>query len=172
MKGITEGFQFSPTSLRSFSKYYRNHPLESENDGYKKNSSGLIVRRADEQAIGRKHYLSLNGNRQSNPDDGYNFRGRGLIQVTGYSKYYGFVVDYPNYWSDYAPDTVNHPEMVNEMPYAIRSALWFWLHYEVYTADHGNGLADVKKVTEKVNGGDMGLDERQSAYELCERVFL
>ncbi|MCX8960194.1 hypothetical protein EHW66_19870 [Erwinia psidii] len=172
LKGRTEGFQFSPASLRSFSQYYRNHPSESEIDGYKKNSSGLIVRRADEQAIGRKHYLRLNGNRQSNPDDGYNFRGRGLIQVTGYGKYHGFMVDYSNYWGGDVPDTVTHAEMVNEMPYAIRSALWFWLHYEVYTADHGNGLVDVRKVTKKVNGGDMGLAERQSAYELCEKVFL
>ncbi|MEW5291992.1 hypothetical protein ABW286_22915, partial [Erwinia papayae] len=172
LKGRTEGFQFSPASLRSFSQYYRNHPSESDIDGYKKNSSGLIVRRADEKAIGRKHYLRLNGNRKNNPDDGYNFRGRGLIQITGYEKYHGFMVDYPKYWGDDIPDTVSHPEMVNEMPYAIRSALWFWLHYEAYTADHCNGLADVKKMTKRVNGGDVGLAERQLAYELCEKVFL
>ncbi len=70
MKGKTEGFQFSPATLRAFSRYYRGHTAESETDGYEKNSAGRIIRRADEQAIGRKHYLRLNGNRQSNPDDG------------------------------------------------------------------------------------------------------
>lgn len=171
MKGKTEGFQFSPATLRSFSRYYREHPVESENDGYEKNSAGRIIRRADEQAIGRKHYLRLNGNRQNNPDDGYNFRGRGLIQVTGYEKYNGFMEGYHEYWSDEAPDTVSEPEKINTMPYAIRSALWFWLHYEVYSLDKGNGFSDVVAVTKRVNGGNMGLAERQEAYLLCEQVF-
>lgn len=171
MKGKTEGFQFSPATLRSFSRFYREHPVESENDGYEKNSAGRIIRRADEQAIGRKHYLRLNGNRQNNPDDGYNFRGRGLIQVTGYEKYNGFMEGYHEYWSDEAPDTVSEPEKINTMPYAIRSALWFWLHYEVYSLDKGNGYSDVVAVTKRVNGGNMGLAERQEAYLLCEQVF-
>ncbi len=47
------------------------------------------------------------------------------------------------------------------MPFAIRSALWFWLHYEVYSHDHGKGYSDVAGVTNRVNGGNMGLSERQ-----------
>lgn len=171
MKGKTEGFQFSPATLRSFSQYYREHSAESETDGYKKNATGRIIRRADEQAIGRKHYLRLNGNRQSNPDDGYNFRGRGLIQVTGYEKYYGFMSGYHEHWNGETPDTVSEPEKINEMPYAIRSALWFWLRYKVYSLDQGNGYSDVVAVTKRVNGGRMGLSERQEAYTLCEKVF-
>lgn len=172
MKGETEGFQFSPATLRSFSKYYREHSSEADQDGYEKNTAGRVIRRADEQAIGRKHYLRLNGNRQSNPDDGYNFRGRGLIQVTGYEKYSGFGNEYQRYWSDNVPDMVNHPEKINKMPYAIRSALWFWIKYKPYNADTGKGYDDVKAVTRIVNGGDMGLVERKEAYKLCEGVFL
>lgn len=172
MKGVTEKFQFSPEALKSFSKYYRNHPSEADQDGYKKNAAGKIIRRADEQAIGRKHYLRLNGNRQNNPGDGYNFRGRGLIQVTGYEKYNGFMSDYPSYWQDNPPDTVSDPEKINEMPYAIRSALWFWVKYKPYNADKGMGYDDVVGVTRVVNGGKMGLAERQAAYKICERVFL
>lgn len=172
MKGKTEGFQFSPATLRSFSRYYRAHPIESETDGYEKNASGRIIRRADEQAIGRKHYLRLNGNRQSHPDDGYNFRGRGLIQITGYEKYHDFMSEYNNYWQGIPPDTVEYPEKINEMPYAIQSALWFWIKYKPYRADQGRGYNDVPAVTLVVNGGNMGLAERKEAYRLCEQVFL
>ncbi len=59
------------------------------------------------------------------------------------------------------------------MPYAIRSAIWFWINNDVFTADHENGEEDdVVIVTAKVNGGNMGLAERKTAYHLCERVFL
>ncbi|MFZ4170267.1 hypothetical protein ACEV60_16590 [Enterobacter ludwigii] len=171
MKGKTEKFQFSPEALRSFSQYYRQHPDESEQDGYEKNATGVTIRRADEQAIGRKHYLRLNGNRQDHPDDGYNFRGRGLIQITGYGKYHKFMMDYPNYWQDVVPDTVSDPDLVNEMPYAIRTALWYWLDRKVYNFDSGNGVGDVSRITSVVNGGQMGLAKRIEAYKLCEDVF-
>lgn len=59
MEGRTEGFQFSPETLRSFSRYYREHPTESVIDGYEKNSSGKIIRRANEKAMGRNLFLLL-----------------------------------------------------------------------------------------------------------------
>ncbi|WP_240153285.1 hypothetical protein [Erwinia amylovora] len=55
MIGKTEGFQFYPATLKTFSLYYREHLAESEVDGYEKNAAGKIIRRANEQAIGRKH---------------------------------------------------------------------------------------------------------------------
>ena len=171
MKGKTESFQFSPSKLREFSSYYSAHPNESVTDGYEKNRAGQIIRGADQQAIGRKHYLRLNGNRQAHPDDGYNFRGRGLIQITGYEKYNGFMSEYNELWDDIPPDVVTEPEKVNDMPYAIRSAVWFWLYRRVYSYDEGNGYDDVETVSRIVNGGRMGLAERKEAYTLCEEVF-
>ncbi len=173
LAGKTENWNYSPEALKRFSSYYKNHPKEAEQDGYLRDpATGAFIRRADERAIGRKHFQRLNGNRASNPEDGYNFRGRGLIQLTGYEKYSGFMQNYANYWDDAIPDTVNSPELINNTLYAIRSAMYFWLEYNVYlAADNGNGYADVKLVTRRVNGGSEGLDRRQAAYKEAERIF-
>ena len=56
-------------------------------------------------------------------------------------------------------------------PNAIRSALWFWIKYKPYNADLGNDYIDVKNVTRLVNGGMIGLKERQIAFKECEEVF-
>ncbi len=173
LEGQTEGWNYSPEALKRFSLYYKQNPKEAEQDGYLKDPvTGGFIRRADERAVGRKHFQRLNGNRASNPEDGYNFRGRGLIQITGYEKYDGFMQNYAKYWDDEVPDTVTNPELINKMPYAIRSAMYFWLHYRIYlAADSGNGYADVRAVTRRVNGGNEGLDRRQAAYLEAEGIF-
>ncbi|WP_341522389.1 hypothetical protein AABC73_02890 [Pseudomonas sp. G.S.17] len=171
MKGISESWEYSPAALKLFSVYYRAHPTEAEQDGYLKDSSGRIIRRANQQDIGRKHFQRLNGNRASHPDDGYDFRGRGLIQITGYEKYNGFMRDYGKYWQGSVPQTVDNPDLINEMPTAIRSVMWFWLASKVYTEERGGGYSDVRFLTKKVNGGEMGFEERRSAYELIEGVL-
>ncbi|QXH60328.1 hypothetical protein [Pseudomonas azerbaijanorientalis] len=171
MKGVTESWEYSPATLKSFSAYYRAHPDEAENDGYLKNAQGKIIRRANQREIGRKHFQRLNGNRASNPDDGYNLRGRGLIQITGYEKYNGFMCDFKKYWAESTPNTVSNPELINVSPMGIRSALWFWLTYKIFEAERGNGYLDVKKVTQRVNGGNTGLEERKAAYKDAEKAL-
>jgi predicted chitinase len=171
MKGISESWEYSSKALKLFSAYYRAHPAEAEEDAYLKDANGRIIRRANQQNIGRKHFQRLNGNRASHPEDGYNFRGRGLIQITGYEKYSNFMIDYKMLWAGTAPDTVNNPDNINEMPTAIQSAVWYWLVYKVYDAERGGGLVDVEKVTKRINGGTMGLDERKEAYKTAERAL-
>lgn len=94
-----------------------------------------------------------------------------MIQITGYEKYHNFMGGYGKHWQSATPDTVVNPDLINETPIAIRSAMWFWLTYKVYDAEHGHGILDVKKITQRVNGGNMGLEERKDAYKLAERVL-
>ncbi|BBP01662.1 glycoside hydrolase family 19 protein [Sulfuriferula nivalis] len=177
MKPVNESWEYSPTFLKTFS-YYKKHPDEATQDGYllgtppKINGRKNYIRHANQDAIGKKHFSKLNGNRADHPGDGLLFKGRGLIQITGYEKYAGFMGNYSKYFDGQAPDSINNPDVINQAPYAIRSAIWFWLWKKVYLqADQKNGFKDVEDVTYKINGGYNGITERQSAYKLAEAAF-
>jgi putative chitinase len=174
MQPVRESWEYSPEALMSFSDYYRAHPKEAEQDGYLKDPKNpkKFIRHADQNAIGRKHFLHLNDNRLDHPDDGSNFRGRGLLQITGYGKYSLFRAEYSQYWSGPLPNCVDDPELIVKYPYSIRSAIWFWMKYKVYeVADKGATHQVVAKVTKRVNGGDNGLKERREAFDVAYPAF-
>ncbi|MNH30913.1 hypothetical protein D3C79_912320 [compost metagenome] len=81
------------------------------------------------------------------------------------------MADYNFYWSGPSPNTVSDPDLINEMPVAIRSAMWFWLAYKIYAVERGGGYLDVERVTARVNGGGEGLDRRQMACRTAEEVL-
>lgn len=92
------------------------------------------------------------GNTQ--PGDGWRFRGRGLKQLTGRDNYTRFAKDY-NMTAEEAAVWVETKEG------ALASALWFWNTNKLNPiADTGN----VAALTKKINGGDIGLADRQARY--------
>ena len=92
------------------------------------------------------------GNTQ--PGDGWRFRGRGLKQLTGRDNYTRFAKDY-NMTAEEAAAWVETKEG------ALASALWFWNTNKLNAiADTGN----VAALTKKINGGDIGLADRQARY--------
>ncbi|MBY4890715.1 glycoside hydrolase family 19 protein [Pantoea sp. DY-15] len=83
-------------------------------------------------------------------DDGWRYRGRGLIQIT-------FLDNYRACGRAIGLDLVKNPDLLLKDVNAARSAGWFWHAHNCNTlADAG----DVKAITKKVNGGDSGLRER------------
>jgi putative chitinase len=88
------------------------------------------------------------------PGDGWRFRGRGLKQLTGRDNYTRFAKDY-DLTAEEAAVWVETKEG------ALASALWFWNTKNLNTiADTGN----VAALTKKINGGDIGLADRQARY--------
>ena len=104
----------------------------------------------NEKALANKVYANRMGNRDESSGDGYRFRGRGCIQLTGATNYYhagqALGVDF---WRE--------PQLVATPKYACLTAGWFWF-------THGcNELAerqDWTGLTKKINGGTFGLQER------------
>ena len=104
--------------------------------------------------------------------DGYKFRGRGVIQLTGRSNYTRFQSyynkHYPNDTKDFLNNEEHRKELTTNGKIALLSAVWFWNHTGCYkiadkqTSNNANEI--VKQITKKVNGGTNGLDKRTKQY--------
>lgn len=95
-------------------------------------------------------YSSRMGNRDENSGDGYRFRGRGCIQLTGYSNYF-------HASQALGTDFVMQPDLVATPKFAALTAGWFW---DTHKLNGPSDALDHAKVTKIINGGTIGLDER------------
>lgn len=93
--------------------------------------------------------------------DGYRYRGRGLIQITGRANYTQAGVAL-------GADLVAHPELLESPAMAARSAAWFW-------SAHGcNALADAGDfiaLTRRINGGINGLEDRRRRWKVAQTAL-
>lgn len=93
--------------------------------------------------------------------DGYKFRGRGLIQLTGRSNYI-------KYSEDRGVDFIRNPDLVSRYPMAADVAGWYWSLHDLNTlADQD----DLRAITKKVNGGYNGFEHRSSLLDKCKVIF-
>ncbi|MEI0493631.1 glycoside hydrolase family 19 protein [Brachyspira intermedia] len=94
-------------------------------------------------------------------DEGYKYRGRGIIQLTGKN-------NYANYGKKLNIDLVNNPHLAKEPDTAIEIALLFWKEKEcgLYAK-----MGDVKTVTKLINGGYNGLDDRQKRFDNIVKIL-
>jgi putative chitinase len=98
------------------------------------------------------------GNGPEASGEGYKFRGRGYIQLTGKDNYSAFdkVV---------AEDIVANPDLI-ATKYPLLSAAWYWNSRKINSVcDQGATEEVVKKVTKLVNGGDIGLADRLKHFK-------
>ena len=116
-------------------------------------------------------YANRMGNGNEESGDGWKYRGRGLLGLTGRSNYADF-----NKCDLITEDVLKHPDKVADYPLCLMSALWFWEKYnlnDLADMDLGgsNGEHIVEKITKKVNGGLIGLAERKYYYRRFKREF-
>jgi len=85
--------------------------------------------------------------------DGYKFRGRGYIQLTGRD-------NYTQFGKAIGIDIPSNPDLVSST-YALASAAWFWSKNGLNKlADAGASDTAVTSITKRVNGGTIGLADR------------
>ena len=95
-------------------------------------------------------YANRMGNRDESSGDGYRFRGRGCIQLTGSTNYFnaGKALGM-DFWAD--------PDLVGTPTYAALTAGWFW---STHKCNELAEAADWVKLTKAINGGTIGLEDR------------
>jgi len=140
-KAVNENLNYGAKGLLGlFKKYF---PTEAKAKEYERKP----------EKIANLIYGGRMGNGPEASGEGYKFRGRGYIQLTGKDNYSAFdkVV---------AEDIVANPDLV-ATKYPLLSAAWFWNSRKLNElADKGATDAEVTSITKKVNGGTIGLEDR------------
>jgi putative chitinase len=113
------------------------------------------------EKIANRVYANRMGNGPEESGDGWKFRGRGPIQLTGKANYTAYAKAMFDDWET----VVNTPDWVTEdKDFALMSAIWFWNSHNL---NHYADLADIKTMTKIINGGYIGLDDRIKHYNEC-----
>jgi putative chitinase len=140
-RATQENLNYSAKGLNGiFKKYF---PTEAAAAAYARNP----------QKIANKVYANRMDNGSEASGDGYKFRGRGYIQLTGRANYtlFGKAI---------GEDIATNPDVVSGK-YALLSAAWFWSKNGLNKlADGGATDAVVTSITKRVNGGTIGLADR------------
>lgn len=137
LKPISENLNYSAKGLmQTFSKYFTT-------------AESLLYARKPEK-IANRVYANRMGNGNEASGDGWKFRGRGFIQITGQDNYTALSIAT-------SIDYISNPDLLLSEADSLISALWFWKKTGL------NKLADednLKKITRRINGGYNGLAHR------------
>ena len=120
--------------------------------GHESGNYRLLTELGDKSYFERYEGRRDLGNTQ--PGDGYKYRGRGYIQLTGRSNYEQFA-------KFSGLDVVNNPDLVATPSVGAEAALWFW---KTRVKPNVKDFSDVKAVTRIVNGGLNGLADREQRF--------
>jgi len=140
-KAVSENLNYSAKGLRgTFGKYF---PTDALAASYERKP----------EKIANKVYSSRMGNGDEASGEGWKYRGRGYIQLTGKSNYTKFD-------ATVGDDIVGNPDLV-ATKYPLASAAFFFNSNSLWTiCDRGADDATVTAVTKRVNGGTIGLADR------------
>jgi len=138
LKPISENLNYSAKGLlKTFQKYFFDYNVNE----YARNPI----------SIANRVYSKRMGNGSETSGEGWRYRGRGFIQITGKENYFRLS-------NDTDIDFLKNPDLLLEEANAIISALWFW------NLKGLNDLADkndIVGITKKINGGLNGIEHRK-----------
>ena len=183
--GVTADGAFGPNTLRAAMAFYEMTPYRAAHffgqTAHETNSYNAFSENLNYSAGGLKKIFGryfpgdleeeyarkpekiasrVYGNRMGNGDeesgDGWKYRGRGALQLTGKNNYTAFA----KYLDK--PEILDNPDLVVD-EYAFESAMFFFDKNKLWgICDKGIDDATILKLTKRINGGTNGLDHRQA----------
>ena len=149
LKPVEENLNYSAEALRRvFKDYFPNDTM-----------ANFYARKPEK--IANRVYADRMGNGNEASGDGWKFRGRGFIQITGKNNYILLS-------KDTRIDYLNNPELLLNEADSMISALWYWTKNNLNTyADQD----DIRAVTKRINGGYNGLAHRILLLEQYKQEF-
>lgn len=145
---LEENLNYSEKGLHgTFPKYFRDRSAEA------------YARKPE--AIANVVYANRMGNGSEKSGDGWKFRGRGVIQLTGHD-------NYTNFGNDIGMDVDKVIKYLSTKKGALHSACWFWNSRNLNATADAN---DIVKMTKLINGGTIGLEDRKKHYEHALEVL-
>lgn len=157
LRCLSENLNYSANSLRRvFGKYFAGD--EPERFAYKP------------EAVANRVYAGRMGNGDENSGDGWRYRGRGLIQITG--RY-----NYSVLSEALKEDFINDPDKLLYPCYAALSSGWFWKSKGLNPlsdrlAEPSSEKEVFRKITKIINGGYNGLEHRWNLYMRAKKVIM
>ena len=113
------------------------------------------------EKIANRVYANRMGNGPESSGDGFRYCGRGLIQLTGQQ-------NYQNFADSIETPLEQIPDFLQTFEGAVQSACWFW---ENNNLNQYADTDDILTMTKRINGGTIGLADREKHYEHAKHVF-
>jgi putative chitinase len=147
-----ENMNHTAASLMQHFSYFRNNPDEAQLYG---RTTGATGHAADLEAIANRAYANRNGNGNVASGDGWLYRGRGYIQLTGRGNYLAVQREINARFPGTGIDIANDPDSAASIRGGMISAMGFWsLHNLNALADGGATEAVANSVSRVVNAGE------------------
>ena len=152
MKRLEENLNYSAKRLLEvFPKYFDSYEIALTYA----NKPNMIASRV---------YANRMGNGGEGSGDGYKYRGRGLIQLTGKANYVAF-----DRFLNANGEIVSNPDLVaKNKEYAVLTAFFYWYSRKLNNLidKDGNQYFVCKEITKRINGGYNGLDDRWQRFKI------
>jgi len=162
-----ENLNYSADALRNtFSAYSTNNLA----DVHGRSDQNAFT--ADQEAIANHAYANRNGNGGAETGDGWAYRGRGYIQLTGRDNYQTANDEIQERSPDSGIDILNEPDAMLTAEGAMVSAMAYWTENDLNAfADQGVGSNDVDAVTRVINSGTDSYADRREHFGVAREAF-